>query len=154
MKIRKARQRDVEGIVELWKEFMDYHKQGDAHFSRSRNGHVKFKDLVSKRISACNALVLVAQVNHRVVGSVIASIDAYPPVFVDKRYGEIHALMVGEGFRHRGIGRRLYSETRKWFRKKGIKRMELSVAATNALARRFWSRVGFKTYIERRYVRC
>lgn len=154
LRIRKARQCDTEDIVELWKEFMDFHKQHDAHFSRSRKGHLQFKDFVSKKISARSALVLVAQMDRRVVGYVIASIDAYPPVFVDKRYGAIYDLMVDAGFRHRGIGRRLFSETRKWFRKKGIKRMELSVAVSNRLAVRFWNRVGFKTYMERKYLRC
>lgn len=154
VKIRKARQSDTEHIVALWKEFMDFHRQYDAHFTRSRYGHMKFKDFVSKKISARNALVLVAQVNRRVVGHIIACIDPYPPVFVEKRYGAIYDLMVDSRFRRRGIGRRLLSETRKWFRKKGIKRIELSVAVTNPLAMRFWNRVGFKTYIERKYLPC
>ena len=154
VKIRKARQRDVEQVVQLWKEFMDFHRRYDPHFSRSRNGHLKFKDFVSKKISARNALVLVAQVNRRIVGYIIASIDAYVPVFIEKRYGAIYDLMVDSGFRRRGIGRRLVCEAREWFRKRGIKRMELSVAASNRLAVRFWSRVGFKTYMERRYLRC
>ena len=153
-KIRKARQRDKDCIVELWKQFIDFHKQRDAHFSRSRKGHLKFKDFLSKKISARNALVLVAQINRRVVGYVIASIDAYPPVFVDKHYGAIYDLMVDSAFRRRGIGRRLFSETRKWFRKKGMKRIELSVAVTNLLAMRFWKEMGFKTYLEKRHLRC
>ena len=154
MKIRKARQRDVDYIAQLWKEFMDFHRQHDDHFSRSRRGHLQFKDFLSKKISARNALVLVAQVNRRIVGYIVASIDAYVPVFIEKRYGAIYDLMVDSGFRRRGIGRRLVCEAREWFRKRGIKRMELSVAASNRLAVRFWSRVGFKTYMERRYLRC
>ena len=133
MKIVKARQNDVPRICEIWKEFMDFHQKNDKHFSRRKNGHVKFGEFISGKISNRKALVLVAKIENEIAGYAIASIDNYPPVFIEKQYGAIYDLMVISEYRRKGIGKKLFVETKKWFKNKGIKRIEMSVSTKNPI---------------------
>ncbi len=151
--IRKAKRSDLDHIVALWKDFSDFHSQLDPHFSRSPRGHVNFKKFASEKMRSRTSQVLVATMNGRAVGYLIASIIKYPPVFKEKQCGFIFDLMVHRDFRRTGIGTKLFSEARNWFIRKKINRIELSVAATNPLATAFWEKMGFKTYVERKYMR-
>jgi ribosomal protein S18 acetylase RimI-like enzyme len=114
---------------------------------------VNFKKFASEKMRSRTSLVLVATMNGRAVGYLIASIIKYPPVFKEKKCGFIFDLMVHRDFRRIGVGSKLFSEARNWFIRKKINRIELSVAATNPLATAFWEKMGFKTYMERKYMR-
>ena len=59
--IRKASVQDLDAICTLWGEFMDFHKKRDAHFSRSNDGHERFKEFISDHISSDSSCVLIAE---------------------------------------------------------------------------------------------
>ena len=153
MDIRKASRRDLPAVTELWKAFMDFHGRHDDHFTRSKRGHLKFRDFVAAKISDRSSLVLVARADSETVGYLVASIRRYPPVLTEKKFGGIFDLMVAPSHRRRGVGRRLVAEAKKWFRRKGVSRVELSVAVRNPLSTKFWTRMGFVTYMERRFLK-
>jgi hypothetical protein len=52
--ISAAKDSHVPGIVELWKELMDFHSSMDPHFTRSEDSHEVFgkyvQDLIKKRL--------------------------------------------------------------------------------------------------------
>jgi ribosomal protein S18 acetylase RimI-like enzyme len=119
--LRKARLDDVDALTELWIEFIDFHQDFDSFFSRAKKGHERFADFVREN----------------------------PPVFDMKLYGFIQDLAVTESHRRRGAGSRLVEETLRWFRKQGVKRVEVQVATTNPLSQAFWRRHDFVDYITR-----
>jgi len=147
--IRTAEAEDVPAICELWKEFMDFHGALDNLFTRSPKGHETFSEFVSARISAEDSCVLVAEDAGELVGYCIAAIAQRPAVFIDLDYGAIYDLAVTAKRRRGGLGRDLFEKTSEWFAGKGIKRLELSVAAGNETARSFWRRMGFEVSMER-----
>ena len=59
MNIRKAKAEDLAGITEIWKEFMDYHKELDIFFTRSAEGHLNFKKFISSNLGNDEFLILV-----------------------------------------------------------------------------------------------
>jgi hypothetical protein len=59
--IRKAAREDLDIIGILWQEFMDFHKQRDAHFTRSTDGHELFRKFIAERMDSDNSYVLVAE---------------------------------------------------------------------------------------------
>ena len=149
---RNAKQRDVEIILDLWCEFMDFHEQYDSIYKRSKKGRSKFLKFLKERISDRNSLVLVA-LEEAICGYLLAKIETKPPVFNDRRHGVIFDLAITEKLRRKGIGEKLFHESEYWFKKKNVTRVELDVATSNQISNKFWTKMGFKTYSERRYIK-
>ncbi|MBL7211028.1 MAG: GNAT family N-acetyltransferase [Desulfobacteraceae bacterium] len=146
--IRNAGEQDLDMIIELWKELMDFHKIRDQYFSRSSDGHEKFMEFISGHIASETSKVLVAEHDGNIVGHCLASISNYPPVFENKEYGSIDDLAVTESYRRTGVGEKLCQEIQKWFKEQKIQRIELRVAVTNEVSTSFWRKMGYRPYIE------
>lgn len=70
--------------------------------------------------------------------------------FRRNRHSAVIVLGVLEGYRGRGIGKRLLEELEKWSSERGVTRLELTVMAHNERALRLYERAGFVTEGTRR----
>ncbi|MFX1574693.1 MAG: GNAT family N-acetyltransferase [Promethearchaeota archaeon] len=147
MSIILANESHIPQIIEVWKEFMDYHKNLDSFFSRRDDGHLNFKNYVSELIKSKEALVLVALDEGNVVGYSIALMQYYPPVFKQRVYGLINDMAIKETHRRRGIGGQLLSRIYEWFNYHNLNRIELRVSVNNPIGYSFWKKHGFKDYM-------
>ncbi|MHC4619221.1 MAG: GNAT family N-acetyltransferase [Planctomycetota bacterium] len=149
MTIRKARQGDIGAVVELWKELMDFHKALDPVFARSRGGHKAFAEYLRKEyIGGDRRRAWVAQAGREIVGLCMAVIEDNAPVLVLKQHGRIEGLVVTKKWRGKGIGEKLLRRARRWFREKGMSRVEVHHSAANDLAAAFYVRMGFRPYLK------
>ena len=146
--IRKATVNDLEVIGWLWQEFMDFHRERDLHYSRSADGHERFKEFVAGHIVSENSCVLVAEKVGGVIGYCLATLARYPPVFNEREYGMVFDLAVTERYRRMGVGEEMYQLVQSWFAERGIHRIELRVAVTNEASTAFWRKMGFMPYTE------
>lgn len=151
MKYRKAKKEDIPGMIDLWKEFIDFHKEKYPLYSRSDDGPENFGKYILMNINSNDSSVNVAESNGEIVAYILAIIQNYPPVFKIKKYGLISDLAVNSRYRRSGIGMNLLQIVKDWFVKKGMSRIEIEVAAANEISTSFWSKMGFKTYKEVRY---
>jgi GNAT superfamily N-acetyltransferase len=149
LEIRDACTADLDEIVELWKEFMEFHRQLDPFFTRAPDGHRQFRRFVADNLDNPDWLVLVAVEADRPVGYCMATVLEYPPVFELKRHGFVQDIAVTEVARRHGVGSGLFGRAEQWFRKRGITRIELNVAAANEVSQTFWRRLGFRDSIHR-----
>ena len=146
--IRKALSEDLNAIVSLWQELMDFHKEIDPYFGRSSDGHVLFRDLVSGHIESDDSCLLVAEEEGGgTVGYSLATLARHLPVFENGYYGAILDIAVTERCRRQGIGERLYRQTESWFKRIGIHRIEVRVAVSNEASAAFWWKMDFCPYI-------
>ena len=152
IKIRKANRKDIPDIIKLWCEFMDFHEKYDSYYMRSPRGHLKFKKFIDNQISSRKSLVLVAISENIICGYLLAMIENKSPVFKVRRYGLISDVAVSSIFRREGIGEKLCLESYEWFKKHKINRIELNVATTNPVSMNFWSKLGFNSYCESRFI--
>jgi ribosomal protein S18 acetylase RimI-like enzyme len=152
--IRQAIPEDTAAIVEIWKEFMDFHAVRDRHFTRSVQGHERFADFISGRIVHDASCVVVAEQAQKVVGYCLAVLSHYPPVFLYDTYGMISDLAVSASHRRQGIGQALVEHALAWFAERKISRIELRVAITNEISMAFWRKMGFNPYVEILYKNC
>lgn len=149
---REAIKEDIPRLVELWKEFIDFHGARDSFFSRSKEGPENFGNFLLENMSKDDAVVYIAETEKEVVGYILAMIQDYPPVFEVKQYGLISDLAVTSEYRRSGIGMNLFNIARDWFNLKGISRAEIGVAVTNEISTSFWTKMGFRVYKESRYL--
>jgi ribosomal protein S18 acetylase RimI-like enzyme len=149
MKVREARADDIQSIVELWKEFMDFHRARDPFFQRAPHGPERFAVFVGENIDHPDWLVLVATDDDLPIGYCMAAILEYPPVFVAPRHGFVQDIAVTAAWRRNGVGRALVEHTERWFAEQAVTRIELQVLAANEVSEAFWKRLGYGDYVLR-----
>jgi ribosomal protein S18 acetylase RimI-like enzyme len=152
IKYRQAIEKDIPRVVELWEEFIDFHKDRDSFFSRAKEGPENFGKFVGQNLRKQDAIVYVAEKDGVVIGHILATIQNYPPVFEIERYGLINDLAVSSAYRRNGIGRHLFVLAKKWLVKKGINRIEIEVAIANEVSTSFWKKMSFKPYKRKCYL--
>jgi len=143
MEITSATDAHVPEIVEVWKEFMDFHKDIDIRFPMKENAHLSWEKNLRDLMTSEDALVLVALDKDCVVGYSIALIDKYPPVFEREIYGFIASMAVQSNYRRKGIGERMLGKIFQWFESWNIDKIELTVTAQNQIGYSFWKKYGF-----------
>lgn len=149
MLIRRATRSDIDEVVDLWKEHMDFHSGMYPLFARSERGHVEFAKFLTKQCTDPDWAVFVAVDDETVVGYCLATLMAYPPVFRIRAFGFIQDMAVSQDFRRRGVGAELLKELCVWFRKRGVRRIELQALIGNEISQSFWRKQGFAPYLNR-----
>jgi len=94
MILREAKLSDLFEIVEIWKDFIDFHKNLDTFFTRADNGHIKFYDFIKKALQDERYLLTVAEIDFKIVGYCLAQISQNPPVFINTGKCQIFDLVI------------------------------------------------------------
>jgi len=145
--IRKATRRDLDAIVALAQELMDFHKALDPFFTRSADFDALFGRFALRNIRSKAACVLVATVDERIVGYCQGMVDRHPPSITEPEYGLIIDFCVTAKYRRTGVGEQMFTAMREWFRDKGVRRIEVRHSTFNETAAKFWPKMGFTPYL-------
>ena len=135
--IRPARSEEVPQILALWQE-------ADATPSPTDT-----RDEVMKLLGEAAAVLLVAEADGRLVGTVIGGWDGWR--------GNIYRLAVLPAYRRRGIARALVGEAERRLHGMGARRISALVQSDHPWATDFWDSLGASGYRHdeqmRRYVK-
>lgn len=145
--IREATKRDLDAIVALWKQLMQFHTDLDPVYRIGPRAEKTFRKFAAKCIWNRGVLTLVAEENGRPIAFCNATVETNPPVFPPGRYGMISDLVVDAGHRRRGIGSQLVEAVKLWLLRQGITCLRLRAASVNPVALNFWHRCGFKDIV-------
>ncbi len=106
---------------------------------------------------AADQLVLVAEIDGRPVGYLLARIETpYVRESPIREIGHISHCYVEPAARRRGVVRSLVREAEEWFRARDLPYAQLSYQLANDLAAATWSKLGyepFRVYARRRLTR-
>ena len=131
LSIRACRLEDIERVLELW-------RQADATPGVTDNA-----DDLQRAIDESPAHVLVAEVESRIIGSIIGTFDGWR--------GNIYRLAVHPDHRRQGVARALLAEVEKRLADQGAKRITALVEKDHPWAMAFWEAVGYR--VDERIVR-
>ena len=129
--IRACRLEDIPSVLELW-------RQADA-----TPGVTDTADDLRRAITESPAHVLVAEVEGRLVGSIIGTFDGWR--------GNIYRLAVHPDSRRQGIARALVAEVETRLTHQGARRITALVEKDHRWAMNFWEAVGYR--VDERVVR-
>ena len=97
--IRRVEASDLPSIVGLWEEFVDFHSARDWRLRRAPDANQAFTAFLEGRLRDPGAAVWVAELGRTQVGYCLAILSEAPPVFLDRRHGEVCDLAVTARFR-------------------------------------------------------
>jgi ribosomal protein S18 acetylase RimI-like enzyme len=123
LSIRDCRAEDVQSLLELW-------RQGEATPSVTDSA-----DDLRRAIADTRVVVVVVEVDGRLVGSIIGTFDGWR--------GNFYRLAVHPAYRRRGIARAMVAEIEKRLAAQGAKRVTALVEKDHAWATGFWKAVGY-----------
>jgi GNAT superfamily N-acetyltransferase len=152
MEIRKAMEKEIPQIVALWEKLMALHQGLNPLFEMSPTASTAFSNYITSLIASDNHLLTVCLDGKRIFGYGLAFIAENPPVFKNVKYCMVDDIFVDEDMRGRGFGRKMFEFMADWMRKKGVTRLELSVADGNDAAMGFYKALSFKDYLHRLYL--
>jgi ribosomal protein S18 acetylase RimI-like enzyme len=128
--IRDMEKNDIDFVLELGEQTKELWASNELKFPFTR------KDLIGWINSKGEDELLVAEFNEELVGFSISK--------VDYTTAEIISLVIKKEYRNKKIGTKLFKETFKRLRKKGVKKYYLYVIADNSKAIKFYKKCGFK----------
>ena len=126
--LREYRPDDYDALLALWDESRLPYKP----YGRDK------RDRIEREITKPNAIFLVAEVEGKLVGSVLATHDG--------RKGWINRLAVTPALRQRGIARMLLAEAEDLLFRQGIEIVACLVEDWNANSARFFEKLGYNRF--------
>jgi len=127
---RECRSEDVGAVLQLWRQ------------AEATPGVTDTADDLRRAVEEGPA-VLVAEVEGRLVGSIVGTFDGWR--------GNIYRLAVHPDHRRQGVARALVAEVEKRLTQQGAKRITALVEKDHPMAMTFWEAVGYR--VDERIVR-
>jgi ribosomal protein S18 acetylase RimI-like enzyme len=147
--VRPAKAGDLDAVLSLWEEMMDYHAPFDVRLQVLPGGRAHTEQAMGYWLNGDAHCLLVAEAHDGVIGFALGgpvdtSLGLKPAV-----YGHIAHICVTARWRRRGIGRRLFGRLRDWFQRRGLSSIHIHVSHYSPVSQQFWRALGFEDYIER-----
>jgi len=135
--------------VELNKQLADYHRRIDRYYKPGSETEKSFRKHLLEIMRKRSVKILVAESDNKIIGYFIGRIERAKPFVAPERIGRISDAFVEARYRNSGIGRRMFEELIRWFRKNKIKHVELSVDSRNKSSIKIWRKFGFKEFMKK-----
>ncbi len=149
MRIRKAKESDLDRLCELGLNLLRCHSQFRKYYvpvrdaaKRKRLQRNYYKAEMNRR----NALFLVIADGDKLGGYSIAKIEKDPPVLLEPLKGNFAEIFIDADYRGKGFGSQLLRRSLEWFRKRKVKRAIVKYDAKNDAAGNFYSDAGFRPF--------
>jgi ribosomal protein S18 acetylase RimI-like enzyme len=153
MQIVTAQENHISEILNLWEEFVQFHKSFDPRFPMKDDVRSSYETELRGAMAAKDTRVVVALDDGTVVGYVLAVIRKSSPAWQRERYGYIEDMAVTASCRHHGTGTQMLEKILDWFKSENLDMIELSVASKNTVGYSFWKKHGFKDYLHHLYLK-
>jgi GNAT superfamily N-acetyltransferase len=149
--VRQAVENDIDGIIPVWKEFVELHAGLDSREAKIPHAENIFREMLRERLRREVPGILVAILENEIAGFILMKLEREDPVFPEPDFGFVEILAVSEKWKRHGIGELLFQQTAAWFKERGISQIQLFIVPANTQASSFWKKMGFSPYLELLY---
>jgi GNAT superfamily N-acetyltransferase len=134
IELREFRAEDFQSVMDL---FSPYHLEFSDH---DHTYFIHLTEYVLKYGDEGDLAIVVAFVDHEIIGSVCVGIDQHSDT-----YSFIEWIVVKQGFQRQGVGQKLIAAAMQWARTEGCQYIWLKTVDTtyNAGTKQFYCNLGF-----------
>jgi len=144
--IREACVDDIPSIVDLWEEMMNFHIQKSSMYDIKPDAREIYAFYLKKVIKSHESIVLVCEIENKVVGYIMSEESLLPPVYKEENVGTVVEICITEKYQNKGIGEKLLEKTEKWFISKDITTIECVISDFNEISKGFWFKNKYEPY--------
>ena len=149
--IRPVKTKDLPEIVKMRMELLKFHGDLDDYLAGTKNAEIVFQKLYKTSIHSRNKKLLVAEKDKRLIAFGFANIIK-SEISKVKVHGHIHDVFVKKEYRHQGIAGMILQSFYEWFRKKGVRYVEITVHSKNKIGYNAWTKYGYKDFLIRKRI--
>lgn len=147
--IRQATCDDIAALLELYREFHEYHVRSVPDRLRvpERYDDEQTSEQIRHILSSDDAAIVVAESDGQLVGlaEVYLKRDDPHPATIAYTHGYLQSLMVTEAMRGQSVGRQLVEAAHRWAKEHGATEMRLSTWEHTAGPQTFYEGLGYRT---------
>ena len=152
LQIRELQSGDMEQILELWSLLMVHHQGLDLPlYTLKSEATLTYERWLNRRIKDDGAWVLVAEMDQRVVGYILAMVGYRSPVYSQRTVGMICDISVMPNFSRRGVGSELVNQVLLAFLNEDVDCVQVNYDHQNEAASQFWMKMGFRPRLVEAY---
>ena len=149
MDIRKAEQKDVEQLANMFdklqKEHIEKYTNKDMWDTIDNASEMWKKYVANDIIPSNDKAIFVAEQDNKLVGYLEIEIKSRPPIFSINKQVYISDVYVDKEHRGQKIGQKLMEKAFEWAKEKDVKVITLEVDEEND-AIKFYEKNGFRTF--------
>ena len=145
--ISSASRKDINGLLELWKEFMKDPTSLDRSIPTHSENVGRWKEFIGKLIDEDPMQVLVAKQDDSLVGYLICERDVVTPLDMGYRWSYVSDIYVKPAHRRQGVGRLLLQTILEYLRSVGSTHVRLAVWDKNERAIKLYRELGFRDHM-------
>jgi ribosomal protein S18 acetylase RimI-like enzyme len=145
--IRTATQADLDAILVLWEEMVQYHCDVEPDiWAMNDEARGYARQYLQQMLVDENSRIFIAVDAGKVVGFMIVAKIWRSSLLNAMNHGTIHDAGVAQAARRNGVGARLLEAVETWFRAEGMQAITVGYAVNNPMSSAFWSKNGYRTY--------
>lgn len=141
--IRKASLKDMDTLLRFEQGVISAERPSD---STLKDDPIKYYD-IEEMIIASHIELVVAEVDHEVIGSGYARIEEAKPYLKHKRYSYLGFMYVDPDHRGKGVNRKIIEALKQWSVSQEITEIRLEVYFTNVTAISAYEGAGFSKHM-------
>lgn len=149
MKIRKAKESDLDQLCELGYKLLMHHSRYRKYYLPVSDDKKRIrlqKKYYKSEMKSRNTFFLVIDDGGRLAGYSIAKIEKDPPVLENRIKGNFAEIFIDKKYQGRGWGTKLLEKSLEWFRKRKVGRAIVAYDAKNQGAEDFYKKTDFKPF--------
>lgn len=139
--IREATQEDLPQLKDFLQEIVAAERPMDPTL---KSGHIEYYD-PADFLNDENGVVMVAQVEDKLVGCGAAQICSSKHYYTHKHHVHLAMMYVEEAHRGKGVNGAIMEALKTWGMDRGVSHFQLTVYPDNPSAIRAYEKMGFKT---------
>jgi len=138
---------DVDGLLELWKEFMKDPASLDRPIPTHSENVKREKEFIGRLIDEDPMQILLAKQDGGLVGYLICERDVVTPLDMGYRWSYVSDIYVRPSHRRQGVGKVLLRTILEYLRSVGSTHVRLAVWDKNDRAIQFYRELGFRDHM-------
>ncbi len=147
IKIREAREEDLDEIVDMWARLAFDHQEMMEGYDLCYDARENWREFVEDGLDKNVMNTFIAEDEDELIGFLNVVIRERLDIFEERYMGMILDVFVKEKWRAKGIGTSLTKRAEEWIKMKGVNIAVLTVSPQNSKAADFWKNRGYDTYL-------